>query len=237
MVHTVHHDEDSDKFLALGGRVLAATIPFIAAAASRSDLEQQLALSSRLQQLMLAAASAAGRLWLAARNPRTSSASGTLTTITESRELQHVQEHPLHNRHHSSHRLQPNVGSRIRAGMSKLASRRAKRKQGLGGFGILGHEPPPQFYRRTTSPVNTVPSVPVRAGGPDSTSAAVQQASSGITSVLTGLHSQVDQQEIVLPPEELAHPWSWDITQELTVLSNGLKVRLQDGSCTVTALM
>jgi hypothetical protein len=36
----------------------------------------------------------------------------------------------------------------------------------------------------------------------------------------------VAEAEAVLSGEDLAHPWSWDVTQPLTVLSDGIKVWL-----------
>eukprot|EP00878_Enallax_costatus_P012821 GHUV01013388.1.p1 GENE.GHUV01013388.1~~GHUV01013388.1.p1 ORF type:complete len:2087 (+),score=705.77 GHUV01013388.1:215-6475(+) len=250
-------DRDGDKLLALGARVLTVTIPFVAAAAGRSSLEQQLELTSRLQQLMLVAASLAGRHGVVA-SARSSaagsaaapaSASGTLVQIPEGRSVAEtngtVQEY---HRHHTlgAHRPHQDAGSKLRAGTSKLATRKAK-KQGFAGFGALGRRgaSPPHFYRQVKSPVQSrEPSFLAGGGFPANRSlAALQQQGAGALGVEDGMAEDVQREllvseaELSPSPEDLEHPWSWDVTQALTVLSSDIKSPQLPLSCGIGSFL
>lgn len=238
---------DGDKLLALGARVLSVTTPFVAAAAGRSDLEEQLELTNRLQQLMLAAARlagrhgvlAAGRSSTAGAAPAPASAVGTCVQIPEGHGTSDISGSLQEHRHHHTlvaHRPQKGVGRQMRAGTSKLATRKANKKQaGFAGFGALGRKgaAPPQLYRRVQSPVqNRESSLTSWNGLAANRSLAVQQQQEvGAVGLDDGMAEEMQRQlavsefDLTLAPEDLEHPWSWDVTQSLAVLSSDIKVR------------
>lgn len=232
--------------LALGARVLSATTPFVAASASRSNLEQQLELTSRLQHLMLAAARLAGRHGVAAAvgSAMTAEAvpartSGAPAQVSEGVVMINgangAQEHHHHHRlFHGPHRTHSSVGSKLRASMSKLAARKAHRKQGFGALGRKGATAL-QTYRQVKSPVqSTEPPFWAGAGVTSNTAAPAWQQQQATALGLQdgmGLAEDMQQQQLLVAesepapaPADLAHPWSWDVTQPLTVLSVGVKV-------------
>lgn len=249
-------DGDSDKVLALGGRILDATTPFVAAAVRRGSQEQQLDLTSRLQQLMLAAARLADRHSViagpavAANSSGGSTGAGTAAAAAgRDAALGQIPEDSSLHSSHARHCLQPHqlspsdarspsqrargVGSKLRAGMSRLAVHHSS-QQAAGRKGLQVHlilDPKPHRQQRllgggTSRHLQTVWS---GGRGRDGAHGWGGVADDGL-GLAEDLQSQllVAQAEVVLSGEELAHPWSWDVTQPLTVLSEGLKVRQDD---------
>jgi hypothetical protein len=255
---TSERDGDSDKVLALGGRILDAATPFVAAAVRRGRQEQQLDLTSRLQQLMLAAARLANRHGVIAGPAVATTSSGGSTAAGTAAAAagrgaalgqipEDVSLRPSHTRHHlHSHQHSHSnaraavpqgargVGSKLRAGMSRLAVRRGSR-HAAGVKGLPGHlvlNPKPYWQQRLTGGggSGTVLHSVLSGGSRDSTGG-WGAADDGL-GLAEDLQSQllVAEAEAVLSGEDLAHPWSWDVTQPLTVLSEGVKV-----GCSVAA--
>jgi hypothetical protein len=240
----------------LGGRILDAATPFVAAAVRRGSDEQQLDLTSRLQQLMLAAARLANRHSVIAGPAVATSSSGGSTgagtaaaAAGRGAALGQIPEdislHPTHPRHHmhahqhggsasvragAPHSAARGVGSKLRAGMSRLAARRGLRQQGSGLKGLQAHSSlNPKTYRaqRITGGGSGRALHAVLSGSRDSANSWGGAADDGL-GLAEDLQSQllVAEAEAVLSEEDLAHPWSWDVTQPLTVLSDGIKVRV-----------
>ncbi|WIA31067.1 hypothetical protein OEZ86_001095 [Tetradesmus obliquus] len=247
-------DGDSDKVLALGGRILDAATPFVAAAMRRGSLEQQLDLTSRLQQLMLAAARLASRHGVIAGPAVATSSSGGSTGAGTAAAAagrvaalgqipEDVSLHPSHTRHHL-HTHQHNhsstraaaapqgargVGSKLRAGMSRLAVRRAAGLKGSAGH--LMPNPKPYQQQRITGGGSGRVLHAVSPGNRDS-GYGWGGADDGL-GLAEDLQSQllVAEAEAVLSGEDLAHPWSWDVTQPLNMLSEGVKLSQLPLSC------
>uniref|UniRef100_A0A383V936 1-phosphatidylinositol 4-kinase n=1 Tax=Tetradesmus obliquus TaxID=3088 RepID=A0A383V936_TETOB len=247
-------DGDSDKVLALGGRILDAATPFVAAAMRRGSLEQQLDLTSRLQQLMLAAARLASRHGVIAGPAVATSSSGGSTGAGTAAAAagrvaalgqipEDVSLHPSHTRHHL-HTHQHNhsstraaaapqgargVGSKLRAGMSRLAVRRAAGLKGSAGHLMLN--PKPYRQQRITGGGSGRVLHAVSPGNRDS-GYGWGGADDGL-GLAEDLQSQllVAEAEAVLSGEDLAHPWSWDVTQPLNMLSEGVKLSQLPLSC------
>lgn len=241
-------DADSDKVLALGARVLASMIPFVAAAVLRGSLEQQLELTSRVQQLMLAAA------WLATRHgviagpagPAASHAGaaaaaapvavgGALGRIAEDPSSHPTQYHHLHRRSHASPAAGPagatraatGMGSKFRAGMNRLTARRAPRN--AFGSGFKARLSPRSYQQQWLTRPGSRRAVSYCGNGLDAGLGGEQRLGAGdegwgLTEDLQ-LQLLVAEADPVLSAEDLAHPWSWDVTQPLTLLSEGVKVR------------
>jgi hypothetical protein len=253
---TSERDGDSDRVPALGGRILDAATPFVAAAVRRGSQEQQLDLTSRLQQLMLAAARLANRHSVIAGPAVAASSSGGSTGVGTAAAAagrgaalgqipEDVSLHPSHARHHLhihqhgsitaragvQHNAGRGVGSKLRAGMSRLAARRGLRQQGSGLKGLQAHSIlNSKTYRQqrlTGGGSGGRVLHPVLAGSRDSAAYSWGCVADDGLGVAEDLQSQllVAEAEAVLSGEDLAHPWSWDITQPLTVLSYGIKVR------------
>jgi hypothetical protein len=247
---TSERDGDSDKVLALGGRILDAATPFVAAAVRRGSQEQQLDLTSRLQQLMLAAARLANRHGVIAGPAVATSSSGgstgagTAAAVAGRAGLGQIPEdvslHPNHTRHHLHSHQQSNsinacaaashgasgVGSKLRAGMSRLAVRRGSRHT-AGLKGLTGH---PKPYRQQRLPAGAS-SRALHLHAATLSGRDIAFSSGGVADDGFGLAEDLQSQllvaeaEAVLSGEDLAHPWSWDVTQPLTVLSGGIQVR------------
>ncbi|KAF8068220.1 PI4KA1 [Scenedesmus sp. PABB004] len=202
------HDPDGDKVLALGARILDATTPFVAAAARRGGQEQQLELAGRLQALMLAAARLAGRHGVPPPAPPGGGSGGGLGQILEDASA-HPHHHHLAAYGNSAHgRGGRGVAAKLRTGVSRLAARRGGRR---GGGGHHWHRLSSPSVRRLLAAQRAAPAS--AWGGPDDSGGLADDLQTQLL---------VAEVEPSLPADDLAHPWSWDATQPLTTLSDGV---------------
>ena len=234
----LHKGSEADKILAVGARILASMTPFVAAAAQRISTDDLFVLTNRLHQIMLSAAGLASRQRGQVIGANGGGSAPGAEPAGGVDALRSPSGHPVDvgalQSSTLSNQLQQQAGSASSTGplsarLQRLAARKeaaqhrrqqrqlrqlAKRqRRGLreaaaGGeadlpgpsWGMLGL----QGHLRSGSGLDS--------GMRDKALKKQQLVGANATTGVTG--------------EDLTHPWSWDITQPLTVLTGGIKVGL-----------
>lgn len=213
--------------------------PFVAAAAQRVDTDDLFALTNRLHQVMLSAAGLASKqraqsaASAAAGDPSVSSAAGGLTTHKS------MSVHPeddtdwLQQHQHISGPPEAAAGP-LSARLRRLAARKEAAQQRKQQKQLMQQaKRQRRSLRSSASGRSRQATLPADVDVQTFPWAAhTAQGHAKPASALDGwLDSGKPQQRLLVNPaqgltgEDLTHPWSWDVTQQLTVLSRGSKVR------------
>jgi len=246
----VHAGSDADKVITVGARILASMTPFVAAAAQRVTPDEVFSLTSRLHQVMLAAAGLACRQHAqqlstaagatpapgssavaAAANGQVSRGLSALELDTRSNWQQ--QEGQQQQAAAGTSQLERKLSARLRRmearkeAIQQRMLRKQDKQQARQQQRSLRDASSSVHHRVHVTDLGIHTHTPGsfgmhglhrRSAGPDT--------GLGLGGDMPQQEDQADVQPPRVPDEDLAHPWMWDVTQPLTTLSGGVKVRM-----------
>lgn len=246
----LHTGSDADKVITVGARILASMTPFVAAAAQRVTPDEVFSLTSRLHQVMLAAAGLASRQHAQQLSTTAGAASAPGSSAAAAAANGHVSRGPSAVELDTRSNWQQQEGQQQQqaaAGTSQLdrklsarLRRMEARKEAIQQR-MLRMQDKQQAKQQQRSLRDASSGMHRRVHVTDLGLHTHMPGSFGIHGLhrrsvgpdpglaLGGDMPQLQYQADVLPPrvpdEDLAHPWVWDVTQPLTTLSGGVKVR------------